>query len=273
MRIGLIEAVWGGTALEGKAGAEAAREIGYESVDLIGDPLELTDEQVAQIKADVDEVGIPVAGAICVALGITDFNRSVQRFHTDRAKLHVDFAAEVGASNLLMVIGDYIWKKEVIPPEEQWDTAVSNVREVARHAESLGIEIALELEPYEWSYVNSIDEMVRFLDAVGVEAMKANADLNHLWPMRIEPHELERLSGRVAHAHISDTHGDVYENLTPGRGTAPLAEYCQALVDTGFDGTIAVELGSPPDGVDVREWVAEGYTETKRLLDGAANSR
>ena len=57
---------------------------------------------------------------------------------------------------------------------------VANLREIALHAESLGLEIALELEPYEWAYVNSVDEMVRLLDDVDVPAMKANADLAHL---------------------------------------------------------------------------------------------
>jgi sugar phosphate isomerase/epimerase len=145
---------------------------------------------------------------------------------------------------------------------------VTNVREVATHAESLGLEVALELEPYEWAYVNSVDEMVRFLDAVGAEAMMANADLAHLWPMNIEPEQLLKLTGRIAHAHISDCDGVVYENLPPGRGRAPLAAYYRALENTGFDGTIAVELEPPPDEVDVTEWVREGYQRTRELMDG-----
>ena len=186
MRVGLIEAVWDGSGNEGLRGVELAKEIGYESVDLVTDPLDLTDDQLdAAVQAALASP-LPVAAGICVSLGITDFNPSVRRFHTDRAKRHVDFAARVGASNMLMVIGEYVWKKEVIPPREQWDWAVANLREIALHAESLGLEIALELEPYEWAYVNSVDEMVRLLDDVDVPAMKANADLAHLWPMKID---------------------------------------------------------------------------------------
>ena len=269
MRLGLLEAVWDGSGLEGRAGAQAAQEIGFESVDLITDPLDLSGAELEQAVADAKALPVPVSGGVCVALGIADFNPSVQRFHTERAKRHLDFAAAVGASNMLLVIGDYLWKKEVIPPEEQWETAVSNVRNVAQHAESLGLEIALELEPYEWAYVNSIGEMVRFLDAVGVDAMMANADLAHLWPMEIAPEELGELTGRIAHAHISDCDGIVYRNLPPGQGTAPLAESVAALVATGFDGTMSLELESPPEGIEAIDWVREGYERTRELMDAA----
>jgi len=90
---------------------------------------------------------LPVAGGICVSLGVTDFNPSVRRFHTDRAKRHVEFAASVGAVNMLMVIGEYVWKKEVIPPDEQWGWAVAALREISMHAESLGLEVALDSSP------------------------------------------------------------------------------------------------------------------------------
>lgn len=273
MRLGLIEAVWEGSALEGRAGVEAAREIGFDSVDLVTDPLDLSEAALEQAVTDVRSLPLPVSGTICVALGIADFNPSVQRFHTERAKRHLDFAARVGASNMLLVIGDYLWKKEVIPPEEQWAAAVANVREVARHAQSLGLEVALELEPYEWAYVNSIGEMVRFLDAVDSEAMKANADLAHLWPMDIHADELGQLDGRITHAHISDCDGVVYRNLPPGQGTAPLADYYDALVETGFDATISLELEPPPAGVDPLDWVREGYERTRELMSATAARR
>ena len=271
MRVGLIEAVWEGSGYEGLRGAEIAKEIGYESVDLVTDPLDLGEEERAAAIEAARSGPLPVAAGICVSLGITDFNPSVRRFHTGRAKRHVEFAADVGASNMLMVIGDYVWKKEVIPPDEQWGWAVSGLREIATHAESVGIEIALELEPYEWAYVNSVDEMVRMLDDVGVPAMKANADLAHLWPMKIDAAELEKLSGRIAHAHISDCDGTVYRNFPPGRKSAPLGEYMDALVATGFDGTIAVELEPAPDGWDPVRWVREGYEKTVELIRAAGS--
>ena len=86
MRVGLIEAVWDGSGNEGLRGVELAKEIGYESVDLVTDPLDLTAEELdAAVQAAIASP-LPVAAGICVSLGITDFNPSVRRFHTDRAK-------------------------------------------------------------------------------------------------------------------------------------------------------------------------------------------
>ncbi len=267
MRIGVIEAVWEGTQFEGRAGFELAKQIGFEAIDLARDPLDSSEAELSKVAGELATVGLPVVSVVCVALGVADYNPSVQRFHVERAKRHVELAANVGAKNVLLVIGDYVWRGEVIPRDDQWGIAVRNVRAIATHAEQHGVELALELEPFEYAFVNSIPEMVRFLDEVDVGALKANADLAHLWPMGIAADELSHLTGRIAHAHICDCDGTVYRNLPPGDGTAPLEDYLRALVQTGFDGTIAVELEPPPEGREVEEWLREGYQRTVELMD------
>jgi sugar phosphate isomerase/epimerase len=144
---------------------------------------------------------------------------------------------------------------------------VRNVREVAQYAEKLEIEIALEMEHWRFAFLNSIPRLIDFMDEVRVGACKANLDLNHLWAMNVDPVEIASLSGRISHAHISDCHGEAYENLPPGRGTAPLRAYLAALVDTGFDRTLSLELGPAPEGEDNVAWVEEGYRQTLALMN------
>ncbi len=273
MRLGLLDPVWEGSEWEGLPGSIKAREVGFDAVDIGIDPLDIDAATYAHRVATVPEIGLPVVSVPCVALGIADYNRSVARFHVDRAKRHVDLASDLGAQNVLIVIGDYPWRGEVIPREEQWSFAIDNVRQVAAHAQSLGVEIALELEPFEYAIVNSIELMVRFLDEVDSPAMKANADLAHLWAMKIDPGELSRLKGRIAHAHVCDCDGIVYRCLPPGRGTAPLVDYLRGLAETGFDGVVSLELEPPPRGEDVVAWVTEGYEQTSLLLEAAGIAR
>jgi hypothetical protein len=64
----------------------------------------------------------------------------------------------LGCDNLLLVIGEYIWQQEVIPPEEQWRAGVQNVRRLAEFAAELGLEIAIELEPFKLSLVNTVND-------------------------------------------------------------------------------------------------------------------
>jgi sugar phosphate isomerase/epimerase len=211
---------------------------------------------------------------ICVALGIGgDYNTSVQRFHVDRARRHLDFATELGARNLLLVIGEYIWQNEIIPAADQWAAAVTNVQEVAAHAMTLGLDLALELEHWQYAFLSSVPAAIRFMDEVDVDACKVNLDLNHLWAMNVQPGTIELLAGRISHAHISDCHGGAYENLPPGRGTAPLRDYLAALVATGYDGALSLELAPPPGGGDLESWVREGYRETASLMEATGARR
>ena len=153
-----------------------------------------------------------------MAVGLIDFNPSVQRFHLGRVNSYLDMANEFEARNLLLVLGEYIWQKEVIPPDEQWATAVRHVRALGERAASLGLEIALELEPFQLSLLNDVPSMARFLADVDQPTVKANLDISHLALAHQPASSIEALRDRVAHVHISDCDGKVHGDLPPGRG-------------------------------------------------------
>lgn len=266
MKLGLINSAWFGSPLDGKAGLEETKRIGFDTVDIFADPLELSDEARRQFVQDVKSVGLPVPSVVCVALGIADFNAAPRRFHIDRAKRHLDLVAELDARNLLLVLGEYIWQQEVIPPTNQWKTAADAVREVGEYAASKNLEVALELEPFDQSLVNTIDKMVSFLDDVDHPAVKANIDCSHLWLMRIDAAEIAKLSGRIGHAHFSDCNGEVHGDLPPGRGNTPLKSYLEGLRDAGYDGVVSIELEYSPEPDKIVEWVTEAYRVSDQLM-------
>ena len=202
----------------------------------------------------------------CVAVGLIDFNRSVQRFHVERVEKYLDLAYEFEAQNVLLVLGEYIWEKQVIPPAEQWRTGVANCRRLADHAARLGLQVALELEPFTLSLVNDVDTMVRFLDDVNHPAFKANIDISHLQLSRVKPEELRRLKGKAIHVHISDCDGHVHGDLPPGRGVVDFGPYLREIKDLGIDGAMSIELEYSPEPEMIVEWVAEAYRETDKLM-------
>src|SRR5207253_382053 len=81
---------------------------------------------------ECDKAGLPIISVACVAVGLIDFNPSVQRFHIERCRRYLDLCYELRARNLLAVLGEYIWERQVIPPAEQWQTGVRNVRELGK---------------------------------------------------------------------------------------------------------------------------------------------
>jgi sugar phosphate isomerase/epimerase len=47
----------------------------------------------------------------------------------------------------------------------------------------------------------------------------------------------------------------------------PIKDYLQAIVDTGYSGTVSIELEYSPDPDKIVEWVEEAYRETSRIMD------
>jgi sugar phosphate isomerase/epimerase len=266
MKLGLINSAWAQAGKDTAYGIRMTREIGFDSIDIFADPLDLDIKERQRIKQECDRAGLPIISIACVAVGLIDFNPSVQRFHLQRCRQYLDLAYEYQARNLLLVLGEYIWEQQVIPPAEQWRTGATNVRELGKYAADLGLQIALELEPFKLSLVNNVDSMVRFLDEVNHPAVRANIDVSHLHLSRTAPEELRRLKGRAIHVHLSDCDGKVHGDLPPGRGVVDFAPYLREIKALGIDGAVSIELEYSPQPERIADWVREAYQATDRLM-------
>jgi sugar phosphate isomerase/epimerase len=267
MKLGLINSAWAQAGRETAFGIKMTKEIGFDSIDIFADPLDIDVKERKLIKDECDRAGLPIISVACVAVGLIDFNPSVQRFHIDRVREYLDLAYQFEAKNVLLVLGEYIWQREVIPPAAQWATAVENVQVLGRYAESLGLEIALELEPFHLSLLHDVESMVRFLDEVALPTVKANLDISHLVLARQLPAQIEQLRGKVAHVHISDCDGNVHGDLPPGRGVIDFAPYLRAIKDLGLnDATMSIELEYSPEPDRIVDWVREAYRSTSDLM-------
>jgi sugar phosphate isomerase/epimerase len=266
MKLGLINSAWLGSPIGTQEGIRLTKELGFDSIDIFADPLEIDAKERFLIRETCRDARLPVTSVPCCALGIADFNAAVRRFHVERAKAYLDFCYGLEAKNLLLVLGEYIWQQEVIAPKDQWKWAAECVRELGDHAKSLNLEIALELEPFALSLVNTIDKMAAFLDDVAHPAVKANIDISHMVLAHTPPPEIARLEKRIAHVHLSDCDGVKHGDLPPGRGVVPFLPYLEAITNTGFDGTVSIELEYSPEPDKIVDWVREAYVETDRLM-------
>lgn len=270
MKLGLINSAWAQSGRDTAFGIRQTKEIGFDSIDIFADPLDIDVSERKLIKDECDRAGLPIISVACVAVGLVDFNPSVQRFHVDRVKAYLDLVYELEARNVLLVLGEYIWQREVIAPKEQWAAGLANVRTLGDHAAKLGVEIALELEPFHLSLLNDVDSMARFLDDLNHPAVKANIDISHMVLARQPATLLERLKGRVAHVHISDCDGKVHGDLPPGRGVVDFGPYLDAIRALNIpDAAISIELEYSPVPSKIVDWVREAYTETDRLMKHA----
>lgn len=269
MKLGLISSAWLGSPVGTAEGIRLTKEIGFDTIDVFADPMDIDVRERRLIKDTLREVQLPVVSTVCCALGIADFNAPVRRFHVQRAKAYLDLAYELEGRNLLLVLGEYIWQQEVITPRDQWNWAVEHVQELGEHAARLGLEIALELEPFHLSLINDLPKMIRFLDDVAHPAVKANVDVSHLALAKTLPADVVKLAGRIAHVHFSDCDGVKHGDLPPGRGVVDFPPFLQGLKDACFAGTVSIELEYSPEPEKIVEWVREAYTATDRLMQAA----
>lgn len=274
MNLGLINSAWAGTHIGTAEGIRKTREIGFDTIDIFADPLDIDARERRLIKDVCREQQLPVISVCCVALGIADFNPPVRAFHYDRCEAYLDLCYELEAKNLLLVLGEYIWQQEVIKPADQWKWAVEQVQDLGRYASALDLEIAIELEPFKLSIINTLAKMDQFLKDVNLTTVKANLDVSHLALANTAPEEVVALGrDRIAHIHFSDCDGKVHGDLPPGRGTVEFAPYLDAIKKTGFDGTLSIELEYSPEPEKIVEWVTEAYQTTDRLMAAAGLRR
>lgn len=267
MKLGLINSAWHGSPVVDLAeGIHLTKKIGFDSIDIFADPMEISVKERRLIGDTCRDVGLPVISVVCCALGIADPFTPVRHFHVDRAKKHLDLAYELRGRNLLVVLGEYIWQQEIIAPKDQWSWAVQHVRELGEYAASLGLEVAVELEPFHISLIRNIENMASFLDDVAHPAVKANLDISHLALGKTPASEIAKVQNRIAHVHFSDCNGFKHGDLPPGRGDIDLLPYLVALKDVGFNGTISIELEYSPEPKKIVEWVTEAYTATDRMM-------
>ena len=266
MKLGIINSAFDQAGVGTKTGLEHIARIGFDSVDIFTEATTITEEETALIEKTCGDNNLPIVSTVVVSAGLIDFNDPVRAYHVERTKKFIDLAKRFKSDNLLLVLGEYIWQREVIPPEAQWGWGVECVQELGQYAGESGIDIALELEPFRLSLLNSIPKMVQFVDDCALPNVKANIDVSHLVLADTSPAEVAQLKGKATHVHISDCDGKVHGDLPPGRGVVKFAPYLQAIKELEFDGAVSIELEYSPDPSKIVEWVEEAYTTTDQLM-------
>ncbi len=266
MKLGIINSAFDQAGVDTASGLKHIARIGFDCVDIFTEAMTISRQEKLLIARTCAKEKLPIISVVVVATGLIDFNAPVRGFHVARCKKFVDLAAEFGAKNILLVLGEYIWQREVIPPAAQWQWAIETCREIGDYADKKKVDIALELEPFRLSLLNNVDEMVRFVNDCKHPRVRANIDVSHLVLSDTSPLDLKKLKGKAIHVHLSDCDGKVHGDLPPGRGIVKFGPYLQAIKELKIDGAVSIELEYAPDPKRIVEWVEEAYTQTERIM-------
>ncbi len=266
MKLGIINSAFQQAGIDTATGLKHIARIGFDTVDIFTEAVGISHREISLVARAAQKWRLPIISLPVVAVGLIDFNEPVRRFHLDRCKKFIALARDWGAKNILLVLGEYLWQREVIPPAAQWQWAIATCRQLGDYAAKKKIDIALELEPFRLSLLNNVNEMVRFVDECAHPRVRANIDISHLVLSDTSPADLKKLKGKAIHVHLSDCDGKVHGDLPPGRGVVKFAPYLQAIKELKIDGVVSLELEYSPNPGRIVEWVEEAYRETAKLM-------
>jgi len=215
------------------------QEVGFDAIEI---PVFDNDlDNYAKWGKRFDELGLVRSGTAVrgAAENPISPDAGVRRKGIDANKLTLDCCAAAGcrvmAGPFHSALGEFSGKG---PTEDEWKWGVEGMREVAEHAEKVGVVLGVEyLNRFECYFLNTAADGARFCRDVDHPNCRMMYDTFHA---HIEeksiPQAIRSLKDCLAHVHISEN-----DRSTPGQGNVRWDENFDTLKEIGYDGLMVVE--------------------------------
>ena len=272
MRYGMNLLLWtGDLADEHLPICEKLGSLGYDGVEL---PIFAGDEaKFSRLGKQLDDLGL-ARTAVTVRNAEDnpiDPDPAVRAAGVFATKSVLDSCAAAGAE---LLVGPFHSALGLFsgagPTGDEWRWGVECMREVAEHAESVGVTLALEcLNRFECYLLNTHADAARFAREVDHPRCKIMYDTFHA---HIEEKRtskaIECSSDLIAHVHISEN-----DRSTPGHGNVRWDETFDALRTIDYDGWLVVEafgLALPELAAATKIWRRMYESEEQLATDALA---
>ena len=214
---------------------------GFDTVEIpLEDPSHI---DTAKVKAAAEAAGIAI-GSVCACMGPgRDFRGTPEEQKTamDYCRAVIDQAVELGCPRVIGPVYSVVGKADAVEPARQkveWALVVANLKELAKHAESRGIEICIEpLNRFETDFLNTCDQGLKLLKAIGSKAVKLHLDTFH---MNIEEKD-SAVAIRKAGKLLGHFHACGSDRGTPGSDHINWPPIVKALKAVGYKGDVVIE--------------------------------
>jgi sugar phosphate isomerase/epimerase len=253
--------------LQGDLAANVARiaEWGYDGVEFaIRDPRLVDGDALVALLA-THRLAAPAIGTGQAwgeeKLSFTDPDAGVRAAAVARLMSHLPLAGRLGAVVIVGLLRGVV--RPGIEREQAMAWLIAALRECCDEAKARGVRLALEpINRYETSLINTVDEGLELVDAVGSSALGLLLDTYH---MNIEEPSIEtsiRAAGpRIYHFHVADSN-----RWPPGGGHLDFAAILRALAATGYGGFVSGEFLPAPDAATAAQ---RGLAHLRALRIGA----
>lgn len=249
---------------------------GFDSIEIpVEDPSHI---DPVKVKAALDKNGL-VCGSICACMGPgRDFRGTAEEQKTamEYCKTLVDQAVILGGAKIIGPVYSVVGKADAVEPAQQkveFQLVVKNLKELGKYAESKGITICVEpLNRFETDFLNTCDQGLKLLKAVGSKALRLHLDTFH---MNIEEKNqaaaIKKAGKLLGHFHACGT-----DRGTPGSDSLNWKEIVAALKAVKYDGDVVIESFTTDVKVIARAaaiWRRIQPTRDEIAVDGLRNLR
>ncbi len=222
---------------------EALKTMGYDVVEL---PM-FDKDAVATCKKwgkTLDDLGLLRSGTCAYGPddNVISADAKIRRQGIDANKKILDCCAAAGctvmAGHSPSSLGCFTGRG---PTSDEWKWGVEGMREVAVHAEQVGVKIAVEtLNRFECYFLNCAADGARFVREVNHPYCRMMYDTfhSHIEEKNV-PAAIREVKDVLVHVHISEN-----DRSTPGSGNVRWDENFDTLHEIGYDGFMVCEAFS-----------------------------
>jgi sugar phosphate isomerase/epimerase len=208
---------------------------------------ELSAEVAAALARDLREAGLTAASIVCAG-GLTDPDPEVWEARIAHLRVTIRFAAQIGASCVLVVPGDL---GDFSRPEAIERTVLA-LRAGIQDAHDHSIDLAIEpLRPIHTDFVNTLPQALEIVAAVDDPRCGVCMDTFQVWRGDGERDaviaEIVEAAPHTQIVQVADSRPkprSKEDRLVPGEGVLPLVEMLRVVFASGYDGWLAVEIMS-----------------------------
>ena len=249
---------------------------GFATVEI---PIEAPEHiDPVKVRAAADKAGLAI-GSVCACMGPRrDFRGSAeeQRTATDYVLALIDQATILGCPSVIgplySVVG-LTGAHDDAAKKKHFDLVVKNLKPLAKYAEKKGVTLCIEpLNRFETDFLNTCDQGLKLIKAVGSKAVKLHLDTFH---MNIEEKNqaaaILKAGKLLAHIHACGC-----DRGTPGGDHIDWKPIVAALKKIGYQGDVVIESFTTDVKVIARAAAIWRKMEPKRddiAVKGLANMK
>lgn len=243
--------------------------IGYDGIEIGAAaphayPDYLSKERRKELRKSLGDNGIEVSAMLPAPGGGPGFNvasplAEERRNAIEQYKKVAELCSDLGGKTLLYVAG---WQIFGTQREQAFAWSRDALAEVAPSAADVGVTVAVEPTPTDSNLIESADDAIELMRAVGAPNVKLMFDTIHVLYRNEAPTDYVYRMGKDLHyVHLAEL-----DRLAPGQGRCDFVGLVAALKEVGYEGYLSMEIGFNRRDVEPDLVARQAFDHVKPLL-------